>query len=73
MAHGAWRASAGHAAVIASTHSISAIVCERWYMRQIAAPIKAITHGTNGTIRVSAGGHSRQNRSPTAAATGNAG
>ena len=38
-----------------------------------AEPISAITHGTNGTIRLNAGGHSRQNSSPIAAATGSAG
>ncbi|MNV72046.1 hypothetical protein D3C71_1651020 [compost metagenome] len=57
----------------ASTHSISAMVCERWYIRQIAAPISAITQGTNGTINVSAGGHSRHSMRATAAATGSAG
>ncbi|MCY1307463.1 hypothetical protein D9M70_573880 [compost metagenome] len=72
-AQGASRPSAGQAAVAANTQSISASVCERWYMKQVAAQIKAIAHGMNGTISVSAGGHSRHSNSATAAATGSAG
>ncbi|WZB67544.1 hypothetical protein WJ971_08115 [Achromobacter xylosoxidans] len=63
----------GQAAAGASTASISASVCERWYIRQIAAPISAITQGTKGTTSVKAGGQSRQSSKPAAAITGSAG